>query len=209
MDCSPPGSSVRGILQARILELIAHFLLWPQPRDQTHVSYIAGRFFTIWTTRKVQGYTNLKVCVTSEDPPLSWLKWETDYRFLSFQREWLRSGSASLHLEKSINLCSWWTYSVCHSPPTVNHLFNHSLIHILTEALARRKAVCQPLGCIDESYSLCIILSSEWIFHVCGYIVECRNMQIHGWKCMSAQVHTGQLCILCTAHTAQGSQLRE
>ena len=27
MDCSPPGSSVHGILQARILEWVAHFLL--------------------------------------------------------------------------------------------------------------------------------------------------------------------------------------
>ena len=27
MDCSPPGSSVRGIFQARVLEWVAHFLL--------------------------------------------------------------------------------------------------------------------------------------------------------------------------------------
>ena len=48
-DCSPPGSSVHGILQARILEWVA----MPssrgssQPRDRTQVSRIAGRFFTI------------------------------------------------------------------------------------------------------------------------------------------------------------------
>ena len=52
MDCSPPGSSVHGILQARILKLVAipfskgSF----QPRDWTPVSHIAGRFFTIWVT---------------------------------------------------------------------------------------------------------------------------------------------------------------
>ena len=50
MDYSPPGSSVHGILQARILEWIAiHFSRessWP--RDQTWVSYITGKFFTIW-----------------------------------------------------------------------------------------------------------------------------------------------------------------
>jgi len=41
-DCSPPGSSVHGILQARILEWIAiSFSRGPsQPRDQTHVSYV-------------------------------------------------------------------------------------------------------------------------------------------------------------------------
>ena len=52
MDCSPPGSSVHGILQARILEWIA--MLSPRrsswPRDWTHVSWTAGRFFTHWAT---------------------------------------------------------------------------------------------------------------------------------------------------------------
>ena len=44
MDCSPPGSSVHGILQARILEWVA----MPstrgssQPRDWTQVSYISS-----------------------------------------------------------------------------------------------------------------------------------------------------------------------
>ena len=48
MDYSLPGSSVQGILQARILEWVA----FPfsrgssQPRDRTHVSRIVGGFFT-------------------------------------------------------------------------------------------------------------------------------------------------------------------
>ena len=58
MDCSPPGSSVHGILQARILEWVA----MPssrgssQSRDQTQVSCTIGRFFTIWATREAQEY---------------------------------------------------------------------------------------------------------------------------------------------------------
>ena len=49
MDCSPPGSSVHGILQARILECIATPFSrgYSQPRDRTHISYvscIAGGF---------------------------------------------------------------------------------------------------------------------------------------------------------------------
>ena len=46
MDCSPPGSSVHGILQARILEWVAILLSRGsyQPRDQTQVSCITGRF---------------------------------------------------------------------------------------------------------------------------------------------------------------------
>ena len=54
MDCSPPGFSVQGILQARILEWIAipfsRGSSWP--RDWPWVSCIAGRFFTVWTTRE-------------------------------------------------------------------------------------------------------------------------------------------------------------
>ena len=44
MDCSLPGSSVHGILQARILEWVAvpFSMGFSQPRDQTHVSHIAG-----------------------------------------------------------------------------------------------------------------------------------------------------------------------
>ena len=50
MDCSPPGSSVYGILQARILEWVAISFSRgsSQPRDQTQVSHIAGRLLTNW-----------------------------------------------------------------------------------------------------------------------------------------------------------------
>ena len=51
LDCSSPGSSVHGILQARILEWTAIFFSrrssWP--RDLTPVSCITGGFFTIFT----------------------------------------------------------------------------------------------------------------------------------------------------------------
>ena len=50
MDCSPPGFSVHGILQARILgwvNMSSSRGSFP-PRDRTQVSHVAGRFFTIW-----------------------------------------------------------------------------------------------------------------------------------------------------------------
>ena len=49
--CQAPLSL--GILQARILEQVAmpSSRETSQPRDQTQVSCIAGRFFTIWATR--------------------------------------------------------------------------------------------------------------------------------------------------------------
>ena len=48
MDCSPPGSSVHGILQARTLEWVAIPSSGgsSQPSDRTWVSCSAGRFFT-------------------------------------------------------------------------------------------------------------------------------------------------------------------
>ena len=50
MDCISPGSSVHGVLQARILDWVAiPFSRGSSlPRDQTQVSWIAGGFFTIW-----------------------------------------------------------------------------------------------------------------------------------------------------------------
>ena len=48
VDCSLPGSSVRGILQARMLEWVAFPFSRGSslPRDRSQVSGIAGRFFT-------------------------------------------------------------------------------------------------------------------------------------------------------------------
>ena len=52
MVCSPPGSSIHGILQARVLEWLAISFSkgssWPRDLDQ--VSHIVGRRFTIWAT---------------------------------------------------------------------------------------------------------------------------------------------------------------
>ena len=47
MECSPPGSSVHGILQARTLEWLDFSRKSCWPRDWTQVSCIAGRFFTV------------------------------------------------------------------------------------------------------------------------------------------------------------------
>ena len=57
MDCSPPGSSVHGILQPRMLEWVAMLFSMgsSQPRDRTQVSMsvaLASRFFTTSATRK-------------------------------------------------------------------------------------------------------------------------------------------------------------
>jgi len=71
VDCSPPGSSVHGILQARILEWVAlsFFGGSSRPRDQTRVSCIAGGFFTIEPLGKPQLNTT-QLCKKNEILPL-------------------------------------------------------------------------------------------------------------------------------------------
>ena len=44
LDCNPPGSSLHGILQARILEWVANSS--SPPRDRPFISCVAGSFFT-------------------------------------------------------------------------------------------------------------------------------------------------------------------
>ena len=62
MDCSPPGSSVHGISQARTLGGLPFSLSsgssWA--RVWTWVSCIAGRFFTIWATREAPQFSSVQ-----------------------------------------------------------------------------------------------------------------------------------------------------
>ena len=60
MDCSLPGSSLHGIFQAIVLEWIAISFSRgsSQPRDQTRVSCIVDRCFTVWATREQCMATN-------------------------------------------------------------------------------------------------------------------------------------------------------
>ena len=77
MDCSSPGSFVHGILQARILEWIAvPFSKGSSPpRDQTQLSCLAGRFFSIRATREAHtsSFTyNLDFCLSHINTVMSY-----------------------------------------------------------------------------------------------------------------------------------------
>ena len=63
MDCSPPGFSTHGILQARILEWVAISFSRGSspPGDRIWVSHIAGRLLTVWATREAWVITS---CIT-------------------------------------------------------------------------------------------------------------------------------------------------
>ena len=68
MDCSSPGSFVHGVLKARILEWVAMLSSRgsSQPRDQTQVFHIMGRFFTIWATREARFISSSTTAVIYE-----------------------------------------------------------------------------------------------------------------------------------------------
>ena len=55
-NCSPPGSSVHGILQARVLERAATSFSrgFSWSRGWVWVFCLAGSFFTVWVTRQAQ-----------------------------------------------------------------------------------------------------------------------------------------------------------
>ena len=69
MDYSLLGSSVHGILQARILEWITipFSKESSQTRDQTKISCIAGEFFTIWATREAQFFNICKLISVTDN----------------------------------------------------------------------------------------------------------------------------------------------
>ena len=81
MDCTPPGSSVHGILQARILEWVALFSsslsIWP--RDWIRVSYVffTGRWFfttgTIWEDHMEGNWSQIPTTSTNLTPHWKWI----------------------------------------------------------------------------------------------------------------------------------------
>ena len=76
MDCSPPGSSVHGVSQARTLEWIATSFSRgsSRPSDWTRVSRIGRWILYHWVTREAQlrAYPTPKTDLQSELPP-QWL----------------------------------------------------------------------------------------------------------------------------------------
>ena len=98
MGCSPQGSSVHGILQARILEWVAISFTRgsSQPNIQIRVSCIVGRFFTIWATReapKLDSYPPCKEVQFSSVQSLS--------RVWRFATPWTTAHQASLSITNS------------------------------------------------------------------------------------------------------------
>ena len=133
MDCSPPGSSVHGILQARILEWVA--ISFPrgssQQRDQTWVSWIAGRFFTIWATgeasRLLSGAERKTVTQLQILVPITWYQFSLVFSSL-WRQIFAFPGQLSPLYQKSL-LKSQPCFSSMEDPLTLLlTLFSHQMI---------------------------------------------------------------------------------
>ena len=100
VDCSPPGSSVYGILQARILEWVAVSFSrgssWP--RDWTQVSCIAGRRFNLWATREAHNCYQIYTYLFGVQSPRVFQKYFWKTIPLSNKNDW-----------QYLNICLWQT----------------------------------------------------------------------------------------------------
>ena len=119
MDYSQPGSSVHGILQARILEYVAISFSREssQPRGWTHISCLAGRFFTIWATREAYSYINIKIDKTLSKEHL-WISHIYFYVVIDFSvlSRYLFSvtGWIFLYVSSSWIRWLWWRFTKKH-----------------------------------------------------------------------------------------------
>ena len=100
MDCRPPGPSLNGIFQARILEWVDIFFSWGSswPWDRTLVSCIAGGFFSNWATKVALLFTLWCLKIVKELPSAA-----------------LRSPA--------------WIWSLIHISPCCTHVIAGSIIH--------------------------------------------------------------------------------
>ena len=100
-DCSLPGSSVHGILQARILENIQYAISfsrgYSQPRDRTQVSHIVDRRFTVWATREVYVCGKNKRIKSS----IQFSSVQLLSRVLLFATPWITARQSSLSITNS------------------------------------------------------------------------------------------------------------
>ena len=118
MDCSPPGSSVHGIFQARVLEQVAVFSSSGSflPRDQTGVSCISciGRrilYHSATWEALTQNYSREKDNAAGtfkrkslEGPSV----WETGFECQVWPADWIKN----IAVANNTNIWCWLTYSI-------------------------------------------------------------------------------------------------
>ena len=168
MDCSPPGSSVHGTVEARLVERVAipfsRGSSWP--RNQTCKSCTAGAFFTIWATRAAPETADLQ-------------------KYCAKQRGRLGEGQVLVKLlvSRQMHVPGKWVVCVNSRRPCGNHWFSFT---VLDEALRRkRKTWNDKVSELDKSLNNSIIYLL-WIWENQGsrtlYISEHRNREQCGYQ---------------------------
>ena len=165
IECSPPGSSVHEIFQARILEwaVISSSRGSSQPRDQTHISCVSclvGGFLitsTTWEalTWSINGTSTIVVCRCFSSPFLPSLQQLTTFSFSTFLLSFRPRPSAflfQLFVHKILFLFSinftiithvpFWTSSFHHIIP---HYIVFALYLIQIHRLFKKKTICKYL----------------------------------------------------------------
>ena len=113
MDSSPPGASVHGILQSRILERVAipfsRGSSWP--KDWTWVSLIMGRLITLWATWEAQSrvpeellcsvisVSGGEICTWEGTLNIAWtLTWKLYFWDLLVSSTWFHENNNLMHI---------------------------------------------------------------------------------------------------------------
>ena len=193
MNCSPPGSSVHGIFQARILEWVAisssRESSWP--RDQTQVSRVVGRRFTTWVTREI------KIITCSQ----SFTFFNVFYCFKQ-RRQWQPSCSC---LEYPRDGGAWWAavYGVAQSRTRLVWLgssssSSSSIASVLWQCEEREKMLVFPAGEIklesprQKVEQVCVCAHMCVRVYVCVWV--CAHMCVHVHVCACMYVYT-RMCV--------------
>ena len=167
MDSSQPDSSVHGIFQARIMEWVAISFSRgsSRPRDQTQVSHIVGRHFTVWATREVQSRQTYGKYGQSRKSGLSW---------------------CSPHTHTGHSLCILCVYS-CISWRLVGFYilnisshFRHSCC--LTSMLKMRKLKFKEVKSLSKVTSEPRVFDFQFIAFVVVISQSTRNSLVQFWR---------------------------
>ena len=149
VDCSLPGSSLHGILQARILEWVAIPFSRgsSQPRYRTLVSCIAGGFFTIWAT------------------------WEA---LLKNRTEWSNSGS---DIQNGARWPLWIWFQTC-SCITENFSFLNCIrlkdIHVFLKTISASICQQQPYGLTVSPCNKAVISNPSQSLLLISTVASCQ-----------------------------------
>ena len=154
MDCSPPGSTVHGILQARILEWVAKPSTRAsfQPRNWTVISCAGGYIFCTHTHTHTHTYTYTHTHIHIWEKEMS-----NHPIFLSGESHWLRSlVGYSPKGHKELNTTQWLQKN------TYIYIFIYDPGSYLGET--NKSALCQILVFISA-----LLLNYCWFTMFCQF----------------------------------------